>query len=150
MSLVIMGEYIDYSWILDVEKKILEYWMRTGITNKCAKEKEYDDINMWCVYEDSYDKYTQSCFILVRNIRLAKSMSVRLNKVIKELGLEDYFWADYGRGNTDYDNAPLVIIGMNHEKVNDENLKLLHTVLRIMGNNYQINGLKDLLKKQTI
>lgn len=122
----------NYNWIRDIEKYILTQWMASGMTATWAKKKRYSNVNDWYIYEDYYDKY-QTCYILVENLRIARAMVNRLTKVIKKLGYSEYFWADYGNTNSDYENAPCVVIGVNSSVVDFKKLENLHTVIKIKG-----------------
>lgn len=125
----------DYGWIRELETIILDEWMKTGVTDTYAKRKEFDNINNWCVYEDHYGKDSQSCFICVRDMRIAKGMQKRLEKKINELDLTDCFWCDYGRANEDYANAPIVIIGIEEGTVERRKDKLIqyYTLKKLEG-----------------
>ena len=122
----------NYDWTREIEKHILEKWMTSGMTASWAKINRYSDINDWYIYEDYYDKY-QTCWILVENRKLARAMANRLTKVIEKLGFSEYFWADYGNANSDYENAPCVVIGLNSNATDYEKLENLYTVMKLKG-----------------
>ena len=106
--------------------------MASGMTATWAKKNQYSDINYWYIHEDYYGKY-QTCWILVENLRMARAMANRLTKVIEKLGFSEYFWADYGSTNSDYENAPCVVIGVNSNITDYEKLENVHTVMKLKG-----------------
>ena len=124
-----------YDWIIDIEKYILAEWMRTGLTDSCAKRKQFDNINDWCIHEDTYEYYAQNCFICVKDMCLAKNGQKRLEKIIEELKLSKYFWSDYGRANEDYENAPIIILGANYDVLRSSTalnkLQNIYTLLKL-------------------
>lgn len=125
----------EYDWIIDIEKYVLAEWMRTGLTDGCAKRKQFDNIDNWCVYEDTYASYAQNCFICVKDMRWAKNGQKRLEKVIEKLNLSKYFWSDYGRANEDYENAPVIILGANYDVLKSSTalneLQNVYTLLKL-------------------